>query len=363
MIYIIWPEDSTEHTHLGSKAQTLFELRQLDLPISPWFVIAPEAFYASLNSPQQAAFRQSDDAEEIQQIAQAATLTEPIRADLQRALHRLCPENQLVAVRASALDEEAMNSSSAPQLASFLAVAPAQVAEKVVAVWHSAFTPQILAHRRGQCTSLRPHPPAILIQRMLKADVTGYAFGADPATGRRTVVVISATPTFYDESATYAVDRQGTIVRRPNPTEPAKSGQACLPSLSDDQVRSVATLARKATHHLGRPQEVHWAFEGGTASVLSARPMASIHLLPDPDGVRRIWDESGLAEEYTGLTTPLTFSFARHVHEEIARQFCNGMQVPQETIASHQDTFANLLGLIHGRVYCNWMNWRRVWTL
>ena len=39
------------------------------------------------------------------------------------------------------------------------------------------------------------------------------------------------------------------------------------------------------------------------------------------------------------------------------------MRVPGRTIAAHDDTFRNMLGLVRGRMYYNLVNWYRVLAL
>ena len=78
---------------------------------------------------------------------------------------------------------------------------------------------------------------------------------------------------------------------------------------------------------------------------------------------RCVWDNSNIIESYAGITTPLTFSFARRAYEEVYRQFCRVMRVPAGKIAAHDGTFRCMLGLIRGRVYYNLLNWYRVLAL
>src|SRR5204862_4343208 len=83
----------------------------------------------------------------------------------------------------------------------------------------------------------------------------------------------------------------------------------------------------------------------------------------DPDGVLNIWDNSNIAESYNGVTTPLTFSFARRIYEEVYRQFCRILRVPEAKIAASANVFRHMLGLIQGRVYYNLLNWYRLLML
>ena len=134
-------------------------------------------------------------------------------------------------------------------------------------------------------------------------------------------------------------------------------------ALTDDEVRAVAALARRVGHVFGRPQDIEWAIEDGALYLLQARPITALSEGVDPDGVRCLWDNSNIVESYAGVTSALTFSFARRAYEEVYRQFCRLMRVPAGKIAAHDGTFRCMLGLIGGRVYYNLLSWYRVLAL
>src|SRR5262249_45103000 len=73
----------------------------------------------------------------------------------------------------------------------------------------------------------------------------------------------------------------------------------------------------------------------------------------------RVWDNSNIIESYYGVTTPLTFTFARRVYEDVYGQFCRLMGVSELLIETHRHVFANMVGLVRGRVYYNLLNWYR----
>ena len=85
-----------------------------------------------------------------------------------------------------------------------------------------------------------------------------------------------------------------------------------------DTVRRVAAL-------LGRPQDIEWAFRGGRLHILQARPITTLDRAGGQRDERQIWDNSNIVESYGGITTPLTFSFARRAYEGVYRQFCRTM--------------------------------------
>ncbi|HEY9640475.1 MAG TPA: PEP/pyruvate-binding domain-containing protein [Coleofasciculaceae cyanobacterium] len=340
MTHIFYPQDlGKPQAQLGGKARTLATLAAFNLPIPAWFVLAPAAELA-------------------------LDLSESLQAELAAALSTLCPAGELVAVRSSALDEDGSQQSFAGQLDSFLNVPLAEVVEKVVAVRQSGFSDRLRAYRQEH-QLCPPQCPAVLIQRMVPAEVAGVAFSANPVTGQRGVVVISAVQGLGDrlvsgesEGETYQVDRAGQIARTAVDL-PAEEP----PHLDPDQIRAIAALARQVEHHLGRPQDIEWAIAEGKLYLLQARPITTLVRLADPDGGLNLWDNSNIAESYGGITTPLTFSFARRVYQQVYRQFCQLMGVPAAAIVRHDLTFRRLLGLIQGRIYYNLLNWYRVLAL
>ena len=136
--------------------------------------------------------------------------------------------------------------------------------------------------------------------------------------------------------------------------------QAPLPCLTDDWITQVANLALAAERHFGRPQDIEWTIADRKLYLLQSRPITGLGERPDPDGRRAIWDNSNIIESYSGITTPLTFSFARRAYEYVYREFCRIMRVPPELIEERGDMFCCMLGLIRGRVYYNLFNWYRL---
>jgi pyruvate,water dikinase len=141
------------------------------------------------------------------------------------------------------------------------------------------------------------------------------------------------------------------------------------PALDDSAAREIAQGGRRLSLALHRAQDIEWALTRDADGrwipwVLQTRPITT---LPAHAAAlvseRRIWDNSNIAESYSGVTTPLTFSFARAVYEDVYRQFCRLMGVSESLLVEHQPVFANMLGLIRGRVYYNLLNWYRTLAL
>jgi pyruvate,water dikinase len=359
MRYIIQPTADVTRQRIGGKAAALASLHQAGFPVPDWFALDPAAFDDSLDAADRerlsAACESGDDATVTAALASLMPGDE-VAAELAQAVAALSPDGQPLAVRSSASDEDGGAHSFAGQLASYLNVAPEDVAARVADVWRSGFSARILAYRRSHGLAAVPPAPAVLIQRMVAADISGVAFSADPATGRRGVAVVSAIAGLGEalvsgasEGETATVDRLGAI-ERIGQTEQQ-------PVLDDEQLRAVAALARRCEQHFGVPQDVEWAITGGDLFLLQSRPITTLATVRDPDGAYALWDNSNIAESYGGVTTPLTFSFARHAYEEVYRELCRLLGVSEAEIAAHADTFRRMIGLVRGRIYYSLFSW------
>ena len=103
----------------------------------------------------------------------------------------------------------------------------------------------------------------------------------------------------------------------------------------------------------GAPLDIEFSFSQGQIYFLQARPITSLKKKDN----RRVWDNSNIAESYSGVTTPLTFSFIRKAYYAVYWQFCETLGIPRKTIFKNRNVLENMLGLIQGRVYYNLLNW------
>ncbi len=369
---------------MGGKAAALASLSRTGLKIPVWFVIAPNAFEASLSPVQRRTLLEAENQESIRAFFAEVLPASKVMEEVEGHFAALSSDSRFVAVRSSGIQEDGVEHSFAGQFDSFLSVTREYLPTRVVDVWRSGFSERVLAYRRENDLSGLPQAPAVLVQAMVDSEVSGVAFSADPVTGRRSVAVVSALRGLGTalvggdaDADTWRVHFDGTILERnivakqlahrPAPDSPLGVATqeilepaASEPSLTDEQAMRVAELARRAERHFGRPQDIEWAMYDGDLFLLQSRPITSLVATPDPDGVRAIWDNSNIVESYNGITTPLTFSFALHAYEGVYREFCRLLGVSKARIAANDLTFQRMLGLIRGRVYYNLLNWYRV---
>lgn len=316
----IFPDTANATAPFGGKGTALFHLSRAGFSVPEWFAIPPEEAVDPAAWP-------------------------PLAGEY--------------AVRSSAAAEDGAAHSFAGQFDTFLHVPPERIAEKVRQVRDSARAESVLTYCREKNLP-PPSAPTVLIQRMIDPRSAGVAFSADPVSGSRSMTVIAAVAgtgeklvSGDEDGETWNVMRDGAV-----PLEP----QDALLSAGD--AKAVADLAVACEAHFGRPQDIEWAIDQtGKLWLLQSRPITTLGALPDPGDTLRVWDNSNIAESYGGVTTPLTFSFARRIYEHVYREFCTLMSVPHERIERADDVFPQMLGLIRGRTYYNLASWYRVLAL
>ena len=387
MNYVLSNSDGVEVKRMGGKAAALASLADTRIRIPAWFVITPAAFEASLAADQRRILSRTHDQGQLEELFNRISPAHQVLEEVEEHLAALGDDIPFVAVRSSGVEEDGVEHSFAGQFESYLFVTRACLAARIVDVWRSGFSERIMAYRRENKLEGLPQAPAVLVQEMINSEVSGVAFSADPVTGRRSVTVVSAVHGLGTalvggdaDADLWRIQFDGTVlerniavkslVHRPAPDGPEgfvveKNAEpaASNPALSDEEAVRISKLASRAERHFGRPQDIEWAMYGGEIFLLQSRSITSLASMPDPDGIRTLWDNSNIVESYSGITTPLTFSFALHAYEGVYREFCRILGVSKGRIAANEGALRRMLGLIQGRVYYNLFNWYRINSL
>lgn len=291
-------------------------------------------------------------------------------------------EDKLYAVRSSAVGEDGSGNSFAGQMESFLYVKPDDIKAKIQDVIDSANSDRIKFYREQKGLSSDNIKVGVIVQKMINSDVSGVAFSSNPITGKRNEILISSVFGLGEglvsgelNADTYSVEDNKitkNIVEKPYKivfdenkgygTKQVENENPSESSLTDAQIKEIAQEVKKIVKIYGKPQDIEWAYEGGKLYILQARPITTLENIPDKSQQEVIWDNSNIIESYSGVTTPLTFSFIKDVYTEVYKQFLLIMGVEGELIEENSDIF-QMLGLIEGRVYYNLLNWYRLLRL
>jgi len=365
---------------LGGKGANLLLIERARLAVPPWCALSAE-FYRTIFADALA----SGDPQVVRAAVEQASFPSALLAEIDDVLDRLgIARSEPLAVRSSAVGEDGAEASYAGQLESFLFVHRRALAEAIRGVWRSAVSERVVAYRLAR--GLPPLMPgvAVILQQMVDTDRAGVAFGLDPLTGDRSVVTVSAVYGLGEglvsgelDADRYTVGEGGgvecEIARKERAVrfdrtrgtgtvvERVASELHTASALSSDEVREIAGAVRALERELGGAQDVEWGYASGTLFILQTRPVTAAGG-GGGVGTRRVWDNSNIIESYAGVTTPLTFSFIDTVYAEVYQEFTRILGVEEQTIERNASVF-RMLGLIHGRVYYNLLNWYRMLAL
>lgn len=268
------------------------------------------------------------------------------------------------AVRSSGREEDGTAHSHAGQFLSILNVAAADVPDAVRRVWNSGQTASLRAYRASRGLDPDGGAPAIVVQQMVDARAAGVAFSADPVSGRRDHIVISATAGLGDRLVGGEVDGEQYIVEAGTGKIIAAPLDAAQSALAPHDVNTVAALAQRVANAIGTPQDIEWAFHGERLHLLQARAITTaLRAATNPDATITIFDNSNIVESYPGFVLPLTFSFAQYAYARVYRSFLTICAVDADTIRANNSALENMLGRLNGRVYYNLINWYRLLAL
>lgn len=287
-----------------------------------------------------------------------------------------------VAVRSSAIDEDTEDLSFAGQMESFLNIVEEKdLYDAVEKCWASAFTKRAVAYRREHGLDQLGIKVAVVVQLMVDASVSGVIFTADPVKGDKNNLVISALWGLGEglvsrglNADNYTVSRDGKILSKDISSKSMKiiskpgggvldktlSGEESKKeSLSERDLLRLSKIGKKLEREFGFPLDIEFCFDGKDFYILQARPITT---LKSKLG-RIVWDNSNIIESYSGVTTPLTFSFISRAYSIVYWQFCEALGMSKAVIKANEPTFRNMLGLIQGRVFYNLISWYRLVSL
>ncbi|WP_020474103.1 PEP/pyruvate-binding domain-containing protein [Zavarzinella formosa] len=304
--------------NVGGKGFSLGRTSQSGLPVPPGFCVTADAYRQNGQTHQ----RINDD----------------LWMKIAAAYRRL--GEGVVAVRSSATAEDGAEASFAGQQETILGVdGESALRGAIEKCWASLHTERAKAYRIRQGVDEATLAMAVVVQRLVDAEVAGVMFTVDPwdATGKHlrieaswglgeAVVSGRVTPDrFQVNRETGAIAEQAAGIKQVRIDRHGESHVSAELSraicLNESQVRDLADLARRVEAFYGEPRDIEWAITGGACWLLQARPITTVSAverekarvetiarlkkLVEPRGT--VWSHTNL-KEILKTPTPMTWS-------------------------------------------------------
>ncbi|HEX5938877.1 MAG TPA: PEP/pyruvate-binding domain-containing protein, partial [Dehalococcoidia bacterium] len=312
--------DARDLNQGGGKAANLGELLRAGFPVPAGFVITTTAYDLVVKSN-----NLQLDIDKALDLGVTAVRAGFAQATIPPALEQAILEGYRrlgggsVAVRSSATAEDLPEAAFAGQQESFLGVSGERaLLDAVRRCWASLWSDRAVSYREQHGLSRATVKLAVVVQRMVAADVAGVMFTANPVTGARDETIIEAsaglgealvgglvTPDHFVLRNTRhrwrIVERQPgrremeVRQRADGGVEQVVGVAAPGPVLSDAVVLQVARMGASIAKHFARPQDVEWAWADRKLFILQSRPITA---LPQPPATLRRFQPQRFAGDY-----------------------------------------------------------------
>jgi pyruvate,water dikinase len=292
---------------VGGKGANLGELTDAGLAVPPGFAVTTDAYRMVTGSPRLRELAErspSDLGAAIRKAILRVDLPDPILAGISTAYDDL--GGGAVAVRSSATAEDLPGATFAGQQDTFLGMVDLEsVLDAVRRCWASLWSERAIAYRAQLGIDPGEVAIAVVVQRMVPADVAGVLFTADPVTGARDRMVVDASEGLGEAVVSGAVTPDHVVMRYSGRAESYSIGlrESVFRSQADGTVkqttssgertrlldetalRKLAAEGRRIQDLFQAPQDIEWALTDGELHILQARPMTA---LPIPQRLNRI---------------------------------------------------------------------------
>ncbi len=343
---IIWMEDLDDSAIpvVGSKMARLGQLKHWGLKVPRGFGLTSNAYQrfmeeANINKLIDEELDRLHDLEDtvaisaasrkIRKLVESARVPKDLRDIFVNAYEELCYRcfhvNQPVAVRSSAIGEDAADASFAGQFDTYLGLAGREdVIDGIKRCWGSLFTERGITYRLKNHLGHHESPMAVCVLELIDARASGVAFSIDPVSGKRDRMVIEGnwgwgeavvqgvvTPdqvvvgkedhrileyTVNEKHVVSTFDyNKGVVVEKEMPDR-LKNERV----LSEDQVACIAEAVKCIEENYDKPMDVEWVIPrsyrvGDEATIVQARP-ETVHSENEEEELA--WDPVAMANKY-----------------------------------------------------------------
>ena len=353
---------------VGGKAHNLALLADVDVTVPEWFVLSCDVFYDFLGEDiEKYTSLLNDFSEEsrlgILSLIRTREFSAKTKEMILEKVRSVFSEDDLLAVRSSATDEDGDKYSFAGMMESYLEVKPnEEIFGFIKKCYLSCFSERITKYRLENGIMNGAVGIAVIIQKMIVPNFAGVIFTSNPRTNDPDECLICAVRGVGEKlvsgdknSTDYTVDCMGNI------TAVSENSEA---DIGEDIIRALYDAAMKVEESF-KPRcarDIEFCIKDGKIYILQSRAITN-YSFADKNKFRTILDNSNIIESYSGVTTPLTYTFAREVYSKIYKQTLKSFYVSDESIKSIESDLDNMLAFYQNKIYYRLNSWYKMTSL
>ncbi|HSR29987.1 MAG TPA: PEP/pyruvate-binding domain-containing protein, partial [Anaerolineae bacterium] len=282
-----------QQSSAGGKGGTLARLKQAGYPVPDGFVILPAAF--------------SDDRLSLGAWTQVQTHLDRLRNG---------DQSTAFAVRSSALSEDSAQASFAGEFETLLDVHSDEMVQAAIhTVRGSRASERVQAYSQAHGLE-EAHDMAVVVQRLVRAEVSGVMFTADPVSGSFAQMIGNYVYGLGEELVSGEAEPYTFTLSRPK-------GRYDGPRDLKRYARRLYKLGLRLEKELGGPQDIEWAVSGGDLYLLQSRPVTTLQGYNPVTGEWNsslmgdfFWTNVNAAEARPDVMSPLTWTLGNTLRAE-----------------------------------------------
>ena len=364
MIYK-YTDENVPKSKVGGKAYNLAHLSKIKtIKVPKWVCLSTDVFWEFLGDKREEYENllcnyTAKNREKIVKLIKERDFGEKLKDEIGNRLLEVFARDTKFAVRSSATDEDSDNYSFAGMLDSSLDVNFGEVFEQIKKCYASGFSERVMEYRIKNDLVKEDIAVAVIIQEMIEPDYAGVMFTINPKTNNPDETHISIVEGLGEklvsgenDSMDYVVDALGEVV----------SGDA-----GKIEQRFILNLAKQGaviedSYGKKTGKDIEFAIRNGEIFILQCRTIAK-YAFVDKRKPRTILDNSNIIESYAGVTTPLTYTFAREVYGKIYHQTLKNFFIPDEVVKKVSNDLNNMLYFYENKIYYNLNSWYKLMSL
>lgn len=369
---------------LGGKGWHLQRLRALGFLTPDFFIWGSSCFYDFLGEELShfqellLSYRgEREILEEMRNLILGRELPLRMRESLDRELRLHFPDGRRFAVRSSAIDEDGERHSFAGMMDSVLNLSTEDdYIAALKSCYASCFSERAMEYRRREGILREDLSIAVIFQEMVEADFSGVLFTTDPATNDPDELLVSLAEGSGEglvsgskDSLDYTVDILGRLSPCSEEAERALEDSS-LKAFGGRRGPSASLILRLAelgraverSYPRRRARDLEFAVRGDEIYLLQDRLITAYRKI-DKNRARTILDNANIIESYAGVTTDLTYSFAREVYEKIYRQTLRHFLIPEKEIERIRPELSHMIVFYENKIYYCLNSWYKMTAL
>lgn len=359
---------------VGNKAANLTLLMSSGFAVPDGFCLTTEAYWQALapgHKELEVLLKDIDSSrpEKVRDIALSisrlldkTSIPDEMAGQIKDKYRQIFNGKDPVAVRSSSTVEDLPGLSFAGQYESYLNAAGIdELLSAIKKCWVSLWSERALIYREKNGIEHDNVAMAVIVQRMVPADISGVAFTVDPVANNRETMVVNATKGLGEKLVSGKTNPDQYRITKSS-LKIGRTSRGAGQLLTKQQIDKLARTTLKIEKNFGAPQDIEFAFAGRNLYILQSRPITTLTEaeLPFPviwgnsanrdllDQGTVFWSNWNTRENMPYPLKPLSWSFLNDLLFPAIFQVTFGT-TPESALYR----YSFMIDLVNGRAYWN----------